>query len=80
MRLVAGVCALVVVLAACGSSDPGAAKTVMPDVVGKKLDVAETRETLSRLMAGGEVAAREPGQGGLPALEPAPGSYVKIES
>ena len=28
----------------------------------------------------GEVAAREPGQGGLPALEPAPGSYVKIES
>lgn len=25
---------------------------------GKKLDVAETRETLSRLMAGGEVAAR----------------------
>lgn len=41
MRLVAGVCALVVVLAACGSSDPGAAKTVMPDVVGKKLDVAK---------------------------------------
>ena len=31
-------------------------------------------------LAGGEVAAREPGQGGLPALEPAPGSYVKIES
>ncbi len=27
--------------------------------------------------AGGEVAAREPGAGALPALEPAPGSYVK---
>ncbi len=30
--------------------------------------------------AGGEVAAREPGAGGLPALEPAPGSYVKAGS
>jgi len=30
--------------------------------------------------AGGKVKAREPGRGGLPALEAAPGSYVKIES
>ena len=30
--------------------------------------------------AGGKVKARVPGAGGLPALEEAPGSYVKIEA
>ena len=30
--------------------------------------------------AGGKVKARVPGKGGLPALEDAPGSYVKVAS